>query len=48
MDDWAKRRSVEEGFFHHGKLGSFILSFNVTMEDSIIVREKRFTELGEI
>lgn len=36
------------GIFRPKKLGFFILSFNVTMEDFIIVREKRFTDLGEI
>lgn len=49
MDGWGNRESVEDGFlFHPKKLGSSILSFNVTIEDFIIVREKRFTDLGEI
>lgn len=42
--------SVEEGFFFSSPQKAMIppSSHNVTMEDFIIVRGKRFTDLGEI
>lgn len=49
MDGWANRESVEDGFLSPTKKARIpLLSFNVTKEDFIIVREKRFTDLGEI